>query len=67
LGNFLPHPTPPNYGRYFNTIAEGQEGKYNSVFIPDEAGYEVMYIWSGDAVVKKGEELLINYGESFKV
>ena len=67
LGNTLSHRADPNYGRYFNTIGEEQEGEFNCVFIPDEAGYEVMFIWSGDAVIKKGEELLIDYGESFKV
>jgi hypothetical protein len=59
--------TPPNYARYFNTLKEGDTGKFNCVFEPDVDGYEVIFIWTGDEVVKAREELLVDYGKSFVV
>jgi hypothetical protein len=59
--------TPPNFGRYFNTLRKGQEGKFNCSFLPDADGFEVIFIWSGDEVVKRGEELLIDYGTEFSL
>jgi hypothetical protein len=66
-GNHTDSPSEPNYGRYFNTVKEGQGGAFNCSFEPDVDGYEVIFIWTGDRVVNAGEELLVDYGKSFVV
>lgn len=57
-------PSPPNYGRYFNT-ARGKSTT-NCAFEIACDGHDVMYIYSTHAVAA-GEELLVDYGDSFTI
>ena len=63
-------PTPPNYARYINTskleLFGPDETKFNCEFLPDPAGRIIMWV-STTRDVKKGEELFIDYGDSFVV
>ena len=58
-------PSPPNYGRYFNTLFdERADCEFNCVFEIVDDGCDAMFIHTSRAV-KAGEELLIDYGGHF--
>jgi hypothetical protein len=58
-------PSPPNYGRYFNTLfGERDECEFNCVFEIVDDGCDAMFIHTSRAV-KAGEELLLDYGGHF--
>ena len=63
-------PCPPNYSRYFNSLTFEQQlddnYDFNCVFEIDPFGHDVIFIETNKEV-KKGEELLVDYGPHFVV
>ena len=62
-------PCPPNYSRYINSLSEDQvdEGlSFNCSFELVDDGHDVMFIET-TREIKQGEELLLDYGDSFVV
>jgi hypothetical protein len=55
---------PPNYGRYFNTGMS--ENDNNCVFEIAGDGFDAIFLYSARDI-KKGEELLVSYGDQFKI
>jgi hypothetical protein len=60
----LPHPTPPNYGRYFNCALHDDVA--NCIIEHVDDGCDVLFFHASRDLVK-GEELLVDYGDEFTI
>ena len=61
-------PCPPNYARYVNTLSEEQRAtglNFNARFQLDELGKNVLLV--AIRSIRKGEEILADYGRMYVV
>jgi hypothetical protein len=61
----LPHPSSPNYGRYFNCAVPDVDVA-NCIIEHVNDGCDVLF-FHASCDLAKGEELLVDYGDSFTI
>ena len=57
---------PPNYGRYVNSVNEGEESLLNCAFVAVADGHHCMFLIA-ERQIEIGEELLTDYGDQFVI